>query len=133
MEYIEGPPLKGPLAVDKAVESAGSKCTSRPFTRPTVNGKSRLPVDMKLAGVATAAKSTTSRKTGTDGRLRRRRTVIRPSQATLPDTSPPGVESMRMRYVPSRDGQRFIVNTQTGDPPLNPITVVLNWTAGLKK
>ena len=45
----------------------------------------------------------------------------------------PGVDALRTRYVPARDGQRFIVNTQTGDPPLNPITVVLNWTAGLKK
>ena len=35
--------------------------------------------------------------------------------------------------VPARDGQRFLVNTQTGDPAPNPITVVLNWTAGLKK
>ena len=35
--------------------------------------------------------------------------------------------------VPARDGQRFLVNTQTGDPAPNPITVILNWTAGLKK
>jgi len=27
----------------------------------------------------------------------------------------------------------FLVNTQTGDPPPNPITVVLNWIAGLRK
>jgi serine/threonine protein kinase len=45
----------------------------------------------------------------------------------------PGVTSQRMSYVPSRDGKRFLVNTQTGDPPPNPITVVLNWTTGLKK
>jgi hypothetical protein len=45
----------------------------------------------------------------------------------------PGVNSQRMSYVPSRDGRRFLINTQTGDPPPNPITVVLNWTAGLKK
>ena len=44
-----------------------------------------------------------------------------------------GVNALRMSYVPSRDGQRFLVNTQTGDPPPNPITVVLNWTTGLKK
>ena len=35
--------------------------------------------------------------------------------------------------VPARDGQLFLVNTQTGGPAPNPITVVLNWTAGLKK
>jgi hypothetical protein len=35
--------------------------------------------------------------------------------------------------VPSRDGQRFLVNTESGDSSPSPITVVLNWTAGLKK
>ena len=44
-----------------------------------------------------------------------------------------GVDPLRMHYVPARDGQRFLVNTQIGDPTPNPITVVLNWTAGLKK
>jgi WD40 repeat protein len=39
----------------------------------------------------------------------------------------------RTNYVPSRDGQRFLVNQQVGDPAPNPITVVLNWTAGLKR
>ncbi|HUQ90114.1 MAG TPA: hypothetical protein VM120_00450 [Bryobacteraceae bacterium] len=39
----------------------------------------------------------------------------------------------RTHYVPSNDGQRFLINTPSGDPPANPITVVLNWTAGLKK
>ena len=44
-----------------------------------------------------------------------------------------GVDPLRTHYVPARDGQRFLVNTQTGDSAPNPITVVLNWTAGLKK
>jgi Tol biopolymer transport system component/predicted Ser/Thr protein kinase len=46
---------------------------------------------------------------------------------------PAGVTANRTHYVPSRDGQRFLVNPQTGDPAPTPITVVLNWTAGLKK
>jgi Tol biopolymer transport system component/predicted Ser/Thr protein kinase len=46
---------------------------------------------------------------------------------------PAGVTANRTHYVPSRDGQRFLVNTQSGDPSPTPITVVLNWTAGLKK
>jgi WD40 repeat protein len=46
---------------------------------------------------------------------------------------PAGVNSNRTHYVPSRDGRRFLVNTQIGDPSPNPITVVLNWTSGLKK
>jgi Tol biopolymer transport system component/predicted Ser/Thr protein kinase len=46
---------------------------------------------------------------------------------------PAGVTANRTHYVPSRDGRRFLVNTETGDPLPNPITVVLNWTSGLKK
>jgi Tol biopolymer transport system component len=46
---------------------------------------------------------------------------------------PAGVTANRQHYVPSRDGRRFLVNTQTGDPSLTPITVMLNWTSGLKK
>ena len=46
---------------------------------------------------------------------------------------PVGVTANRQHYVPSRDGRRFLVNTQTSDPSTTPITVVLNWTAGLKK
>ena len=47
--------------------------------------------------------------------------------------APEGVTSRRTHYVPSRDGQRFLVNTQSGDAPPSPITVVLNWQAELKK
>jgi len=45
---------------------------------------------------------------------------------------PEGVTANRTHYVPSRDGQRFLVNMAT-DAVTSPITVVLNWTAGLKK
>jgi Tol biopolymer transport system component/tRNA A-37 threonylcarbamoyl transferase component Bud32 len=44
----------------------------------------------------------------------------------------PGVTANRTHYVPSRDGQRFIVN-QSSEAAPNPITVVLNWTASLNK
>jgi Tol biopolymer transport system component len=44
-----------------------------------------------------------------------------------------GVTANRTHYVPSRDGKRFLVNTLSGDTSPTPITVVLNWTAGLKK
>ena len=46
---------------------------------------------------------------------------------------PMGAHPFRSNYVPTRDGQRFLVNTQSGDGGPTPITVVLNWTAGLKK
>ena len=44
-----------------------------------------------------------------------------------------GVSSLRTHYVPSRDGNRFLVSVRSGEPLPVPITVVLNWTAGLKK
>src|SRR5262249_21673206 len=44
----------------------------------------------------------------------------------------PGVTANRTHYVASRDGRRFLVN-QGVDAAPNPITVVLNWTAGLNK
>ena len=31
---------------------------------------------------------------------------------------PEGVHVFRTHYVPSRDGQRFLVNTQSGNPPV---------------
>jgi Tol biopolymer transport system component len=46
---------------------------------------------------------------------------------------PAGINAFRTHYVSSIDGKRFLINTQTGDPLPIPITVVLNWTAGLKK
>jgi hypothetical protein len=45
----------------------------------------------------------------------------------------PGITPLRTHYVPSRDGKRFLVNTLSGDPSPTPITVVLNWTAALKR
>jgi len=43
------------------------------------------------------------------------------------------VTAQRTHYVPTRDGRRFLVNTEIGDPEPNPITVVLNWHPGAKK
>jgi dipeptidyl aminopeptidase/acylaminoacyl peptidase len=43
-----------------------------------------------------------------------------------------GVSTFRTNYVPSADGKRFLVNTQS-EQAATPITVVLNWTAGLKR
>ena len=45
---------------------------------------------------------------------------------------PAGVSWLRTHYVPSRDGQRFLVNVAT-DTVASPITVVLNWSASLNK
>jgi len=43
------------------------------------------------------------------------------------------VNALRTHYVPDRSGQRFLINTPIGNETPTPITVVLNWTAGLKK
>jgi serine/threonine protein kinase/Tol biopolymer transport system component len=45
---------------------------------------------------------------------------------------PAGVTANRTHFVPSRDGQRFLVN-QALDASASPITVALNWTAMLKR
>jgi dipeptidyl aminopeptidase/acylaminoacyl peptidase len=45
---------------------------------------------------------------------------------------PAGVTAIRTHYVPSRDGQRFLVNMAL-DAVVSPITVVLNWTTTPKK
>jgi Tol biopolymer transport system component len=37
------------------------------------------------------------------------------------------------RYDVSADGQRFLVNTDVGEVTSSPLTVILNWTASLKK
>ena len=47
--------------------------------------------------------------------------------------TPAGVTHFRTNYVPSRDGKRFLINTLSGEPAPAPITIVLNWQAGLKK
>ena len=44
-----------------------------------------------------------------------------------------GVNSNRTHYVPSSDGQRFLINTPAADQAPTPITVVLNATARFKK
>jgi eukaryotic-like serine/threonine-protein kinase len=43
-----------------------------------------------------------------------------------------GVSIFRNHYVPSRDGRRFLVNTQIGDPVPSAVNVILNWTAAPK-
>lgn len=46
---------------------------------------------------------------------------------------PRDITDVRTHYVPARDGQRFLVNTEIDDRAPNAITVVLNWTAALKR
>ncbi len=58
-------------------------------------------------------------------------------QAGLPhelfDARVSGLTDVRTHYAVSRDGQRFLVNRLSEGDASSPITVVLNWTAGLKK
>ena len=36
-------------------------------------------------------------------------------------------------YDVSRDGQRFLINTQVEHPEASPMSVILNWSAELRK
>jgi hypothetical protein len=46
----------------------------------------------------------------------------------------PGGNGLAFFYTPSKDGQRFLMNVASGVAAAEPpITVVLNWQAGLKK
>lgn len=54
-------------------------------------------------------------------------------QLLFPTRVPRLVGSYRQQYVPTADGQRFLVNTLVEEAAVSPITVVLNWTAGLKR
>jgi hypothetical protein len=45
----------------------------------------------------------------------------------------PGLLAGMYHYDVTADGQRFLVNTLVEAPPSPPITVVLNWIAGLKR
>ncbi len=44
-----------------------------------------------------------------------------------------GLLSLRNFYTAAADGQRFLVTSLLGDPTAAPTTVVLNWTADLKR
>jgi hypothetical protein len=46
---------------------------------------------------------------------------------------PPFTPSYQNSYVPTLNGQRFLVNTVIQDASTSPITVLLNWAAGLKQ
>ena len=48
-------------------------------------------------------------------------------------TRSPGIVAIRNDYVVSQDGQRFLVNKLVEDPSKAAVTVVVNWTEGLKK
>ena len=55
----------------------------------------------------------------------------RPSPYEIPASIDAG--AFHTHYVQHPNGQRFPVNTQIAEPSPKPITVVLNWIAGLKK
>ena len=44
-----------------------------------------------------------------------------------------GVTNILVRYAVTRDGQRFLIPTPTGEASPTPATVVVNWTAGIKR
>jgi len=51
-------------------------------------------------------------------------------QTSVPLT---GITDDRNNYVPTKDGQRFLVNNLADTSNSQPLTLVLNWAADLKK
>ncbi len=49
------------------------------------------------------------------------------------DTRLPGTRWTGSPYDVSPDGQRFLVNVWDGQETPTPITLVVNWTAGIRK
>jgi hypothetical protein len=45
----------------------------------------------------------------------------------------PGNDLQPTDYAATADGQRFLVNTVVDQPTHPALTVILNWTAGLRK
>ena len=56
-----------------------------------------------------------------------------PPVALFKANFPPSVPAYWRYYVPSADGQRFLVAALLAEAGASPINVVVNWTAGLKK
>jgi hypothetical protein len=44
-----------------------------------------------------------------------------------------GLSNVFMPYAVAQNGQRFLVSVATREAEMSPVTVVLNWTAALKK
>ena len=43
------------------------------------------------------------------------------------------IQATARHYAAARDGQRFLISRATDEAQSAPVTVVLNWTAGLNK
>ena len=59
--------------------------------------------------------------------------VGRPEALFLTSVPISGIVDDRNQYVPTQDGKRFVVNTLTNAENAQPLTLVLNWAADLKK
>ncbi|MEO8349571.1 MAG: hypothetical protein ABI610_11715 [Acidobacteriota bacterium] len=56
-----------------------------------------------------------------------------PPVALFKANFPPPAPAYWKYYVPSADGQRFLVSALLAEAGASPINVVMNWTAGLGK
>ena len=66
--------------------------------------------------------------------------ALKPGSATFEFETPKALFKTRMltgliqsgiEYDVTADGQRFLIGTQVGEP--SPVSVILNWTEGLKQ
>ncbi|MGE0445292.1 MAG: TolB family protein, partial [Vicinamibacterales bacterium] len=96
---------------------------TRPRWRPDGKELFYLANDLKLMAVPIAA--------GRDAQALDPGAPMPLFQTQVVYTNSLGME--KPNYAVAPDGQRFLINTVTGDPQPSPITVVLNWPALLKK
>jgi hypothetical protein len=82
-----------------------------------------LSADRKLTAVE--VKAATSFEVGASTTLFDVPSDVRPGQEQ-------DVQDSRV-YAPNVNGQRFLIGIPIGEPVSPPVTVVLNWTAGLSK
>ena len=106
--------------------------TCRPSLPRAASGRSRMPAEPIRGGAATGKSSFMSRRAKNSWRLRCR-PIPRSRRATPKSSSRPVSFQPIIPYTVSADGQRFLVNTPLEEDNSSPVTVVLNWTAELKK
>lgn len=129
MELVEGPTLAdriaaGPVAVDEALPIAKQVAEALEYA----HDHGVIHRDLKPANIKVTADGTVK---VLDFGLAK--ALMDEPTAADPRDSPMLSMAATIPYDVSADGQRFLINTTPEQTAYAPITVVLNWTAELKK
>ncbi len=106
--------------------------TCRPSLLPAASGRSRLPAVPIRDGGATGRSSSMLPRARNSWRWRCR-PIPRSGRVDPRCSSSSVFSSPIIPYTVPADGRRFLVNTPLEEDNSSPVTVVLNWTAELKK